>query len=133
MQGTGRQLAKLLTGMLAGLMIVLTAGAGRALAVQSASAGDNPVVIVADQSELEVAYKAHCERRREIARKLSLLWFEEKELIAEYEDTGRTGELPDFVALAGELRQVRLNIDAARADLSRENKIILSIGDMLPE
>ena len=112
-------------------MFAIVSGAAAQAANSEVQSGT--ITRVAEVAQLEQIYKLHSQRRNEIAKKLSLLWFEERELVADYENGGRTGDIAETNELASELRGVREKIDGARAELAYENKIINSVGELMPE
>lgn len=126
-------LRKQLGLFLAGIIIALSAVSNQALAMSSAAPETSAIIPSLGQPELEAVYRVHCGRRAQIARRLNVLWSEERLLKAELEGSSQSGELVDFAEAERSLARVRGEIDALRGQLSQENKIILAIGDLIPD
>ena len=86
-----------------------------------------------DTSQLEQAYKDHSMLRNKIAAQLKWLWREERFLKEDYERSGDEGDYATNAEVSRDLLRVRQQIDGLRAELSRENQNIQSIGDQIPD
>lgn len=81
--------------------------------------------------ELAAAYQVHTFRRRTIATRLNELWAQEHEINQQREQSGRAGNIFVVKRLERDLLGVRKEIDSMRAELTRENRMILLIDNQI--
>ena len=124
---TGARHFKLLASLLISSLCSLV------LSTLSASAAQPAPSLAPDVEQLQQSYWQHSMHRNDIASQLTQLWRQEKQLMIQYEVSGRSDEQVDFYLLARQLKQVRLDIDSLRSQLSQENRVIQKIGALIPD